>query len=196
MRGSLKRPLKKQTELLNRIGRKNQNVGFFSLFLFIKKENCQIWVFSILCLPELLLATMSIASSNMPKTTTLLSLPLTLLLQGKRLQPNVLDILFVRLTGYCVNYSTVNAVLEAARDIKSPIIIQFSNGGSSFYAGKGLSNANQQAAVLGAVAGAHVSCRGWGGGGAEYRKQNVERKLIYKSPCSTSAQLRRHTASP
>jgi len=57
----------------------------------------------------------------------------------------------------CTSSSTVNAVLEAARDIKAPIIIQFSNGGSAFYAGKGISNANQEASVLGAVAGAlHV----------------------------------------
>lgn len=54
-------------------------------------------------------------------------------------------------------YSTANAVLEAARDIRSPIIIQFSNGGAAFFAGKGLDNTNQQAAVMGAVAGAHVS---------------------------------------
>lgn len=52
--------------------------------------------------------------------------------------------------------STINAALEAARDIKSPIIIQFSNGGSAFVAGKGLSNKNQEASVIGAVAGAQV----------------------------------------
>jgi fructose-bisphosphate aldolase class II len=51
--------------------------------------------------------------------------------------------------------STVNAALEAARDINSPIIIQFSNGGAVFFAGKGLSNDGQQAAIAGAVAGAH-----------------------------------------
>lgn len=57
----------------------------------------------------------------------------------------------------CTSSSTVNAVLEAARDIKAPVIIQFSNGGSAFYAGKGISNANQEASILGAVAGAlHV----------------------------------------
>lgn len=54
------------------------------------------------------------------------------------------------------NGSTINAALEAARDIKSPIIIQFSNGGSAFVAGKGLSNKNQEASVIGAVAGAQV----------------------------------------
>jgi len=57
----------------------------------------------------------------------------------------------------CTSSSTVNAVLEAARDIKAPVIIQFSNGGSAFYAGKGISNKNQEASILGAVAGAlHV----------------------------------------
>jgi fructose-bisphosphate aldolase class II len=56
-----------------------------------------------------------------------------------------------------VGTDTVNACLETARDINSPIIIQFSNGGASFYAGKGLSNENQKAAILGGVSGAmHV----------------------------------------
>ncbi|UII22683.1 class II fructose-bisphosphate aldolase [Fulvivirga ligni] len=53
--------------------------------------------------------------------------------------------------------NTVNAVLETAAAIKSPVIIQFSNGGASFYAGKGLPNTDQQAAIAGAVSGAkHV----------------------------------------
>ncbi|KAG0327741.1 Fructose-bisphosphate aldolase 1, partial [Podila horticola] len=57
----------------------------------------------------------------------------------------------------CTSSSTVNAALEAARDAKSPIIIQFSQGGAAFYAGKGLANGNQEASILGAVAGAlHV----------------------------------------
>jgi fructose-bisphosphate aldolase class II len=50
--------------------------------------------------------------------------------------------------------STVNAVIEAAAQLKAPVIIQFSNGGAIFNAGKGLSNENQQAAILGGVAGA------------------------------------------
>ncbi|KAL0085741.1 fructose-bisphosphate aldolase, class II [Phycomyces blakesleeanus] len=54
----------------------------------------------------------------------------------------------------CTSTSTVNAALEAARDIKSPIILQFSNGGAAYFAGKGLSNKNQEAAIIGAVAGA------------------------------------------
>ncbi|RUS24382.1 fructose-bisphosphate aldolase [Jimgerdemannia flammicorona] len=55
----------------------------------------------------------------------------------------------------CTSTSTINAVLEAARDIKSPIIIQFSNGGSAYFAGKGLSNAGEKASILGAIAGAY-----------------------------------------
>lgn len=56
-----------------------------------------------------------------------------------------------------IGTNTVNAVLETARELNSPVIIQFSNGGASFFAGKGLSNANQEAAVLGAISGAmHV----------------------------------------
>ncbi|MCL4163422.1 UNVERIFIED_CONTAM: hypothetical protein GTU68_044644, partial [Idotea baltica] len=56
-----------------------------------------------------------------------------------------------------VGSNTVNASLECAREANSPIIIQFSNGGSSFMAGKGLSNEDQKAAILGGVSGAlHV----------------------------------------
>ncbi|MEZ2415376.1 class II fructose-bisphosphate aldolase [Muriicola sp. E247] len=50
--------------------------------------------------------------------------------------------------------NTVNAVLETAAALNSPVIIQFSNGGSQFNAGKGLSNEGQQAAIKGAIAGA------------------------------------------
>ena len=50
--------------------------------------------------------------------------------------------------------NTINAVLETAAELKSPVIIQFSNGGAIFNAGKTLSNENQQAAIAGAVAGA------------------------------------------
>lgn len=53
-----------------------------------------------------------------------------------------------------VGTNSINAVLEAAREVNSPVIIQFSNGGAAFYAGKGLSNDNQQAAIAGAVSGA------------------------------------------
>ena len=56
-----------------------------------------------------------------------------------------------------VGTNSVNSVLQAARDVESPVIVQFSNGGASFYAGKGLSNDGQNAAIVGAVSGAmHV----------------------------------------
>jgi fructose-bisphosphate aldolase class II len=56
-----------------------------------------------------------------------------------------------------VGTNSVNAVLETARALNSPVIIQFSNGGSVFYAGKSLSNAGQQAAIAGGISGAvHV----------------------------------------
>ena len=50
--------------------------------------------------------------------------------------------------------STINGVLETAAKLNAPVIIQFSNGGASFNAGKGLSNDGQKSAILGAVAGA------------------------------------------
>ncbi|MBV6879290.1 class II fructose-bisphosphate aldolase [Epilithonimonas ginsengisoli] len=53
-----------------------------------------------------------------------------------------------------IGSSNINATLETAAKLNAPVIIQFSNGGSIFNAGKGLSNENQRAAVLGAVAGA------------------------------------------
>lgn len=53
-----------------------------------------------------------------------------------------------------ISSNSVNAVLETAREVNSPVIIQFSNGGAHFMAGKGLSNDGQKAAVLGAVSGA------------------------------------------
>ncbi|KQC29761.1 class II fructose-bisphosphate aldolase [Flagellimonas eckloniae] len=56
-----------------------------------------------------------------------------------------------------IGSNTTNAVMETAAELNSPVIIQFSNGGAQFNAGKGLSNENQKAAILGAVAGAkHV----------------------------------------
>ncbi len=56
-----------------------------------------------------------------------------------------------------VGSNTINTVLEAAAELNSPVILQFSNGGAQFNAGKGLSNENQKAAIAGAVAGAkHV----------------------------------------
>jgi len=56
-----------------------------------------------------------------------------------------------------VGTDSVNAVLEAAKLVNSPVIVQFSNGGALFYAGKGLSNDGEKAAVAGAISGAlHV----------------------------------------
>ncbi|MDG2503965.1 MAG: class II fructose-bisphosphate aldolase [Flavobacteriaceae bacterium] len=53
-----------------------------------------------------------------------------------------------------IGSDTINAVLETAAELNSPVIIQFSNGGAQFNAGKGLSNEEQKAAIAGAVAGA------------------------------------------
>ncbi len=53
-----------------------------------------------------------------------------------------------------IGSSNINAVMETAAKLNSPVIIQFSNGGAIYNAGKGLSNEAQQAAILGAVAGA------------------------------------------
>ncbi len=53
-----------------------------------------------------------------------------------------------------IGSDTINAVLETARDLNAPVIIQFSNGGAQFNAGKGLSNEGEKAAIAGAVAGA------------------------------------------
>ncbi|NKI27383.1 class II fructose-bisphosphate aldolase [Arenibacter sp. 6A1] len=56
-----------------------------------------------------------------------------------------------------IGSDTINGVLETAASLNAPVIIQFSNGGAQFNAGKGLSNDGQQAAIQGAIAGAkHV----------------------------------------
>jgi fructose-bisphosphate aldolase class II len=56
-----------------------------------------------------------------------------------------------------VGTNSINAVLETAKTVNSPVIIQFSNGGGQFYAGKGLSNDGQKAAIAGSISGAmHV----------------------------------------
>lgn len=51
--------------------------------------------------------------------------------------------------------STVVASLEAARDQNCPIILQMSQGGAAYFAGKGVANSNQEASIAGAIAGAH-----------------------------------------
>lgn len=48
----------------------------------------------------------------------------------------------------------INASLEAAKEVKSPVIIQFSNSGGAFFIGKSIANAGQQASIAGSVAGA------------------------------------------
>lgn len=53
-----------------------------------------------------------------------------------------------------IGSSNVNATMETAVKLNAPVIIQFSNGGAAFNAGKGMSNDGQKAAILGAVAGA------------------------------------------
>lgn len=51
--------------------------------------------------------------------------------------------------------NTVNAVLEAAVAVNSPVIIQFSNGGAVFFAGKSVKNTGERTAIAGAISGAH-----------------------------------------
>ncbi|EXK39963.1 fructose-bisphosphate aldolase, class II [Fusarium oxysporum f. sp. lycopersici 4287] len=51
--------------------------------------------------------------------------------------------------------STVVAALEAARDNKAPVILQFSQGGAAYFAGKGVSNTDQAASIAGSIAAAH-----------------------------------------
>jgi len=62
-----------------------------------------------------------------------------------------------------VSTTSVNAVLEAAKNVNSPVIVQFSNGGGAYYAGKGLPS--DEAAVLGSISGAqhvHTVARAYG----------------------------------
>ncbi len=53
-----------------------------------------------------------------------------------------------------VGSNSINAAMEAAKEVNSPIIIQFSNGGGAFFAGKAISNEGQEAAIAGSIAGA------------------------------------------
>ncbi len=64
-----------------------------------------------------------------------------------------------------IGTNTINAVLETAKDVNSPVIIQFSNGGASFVSGKSIKNEYQQASILGAVSGAmhiHIMAKAYG----------------------------------
>ncbi len=57
----------------------------------------------------------------------------------------------------CVGSDSINSVMEAAAKVKSPVMIQLSNGGASFLAGKGLKMDGHEAAIAGGIAGAkHV----------------------------------------
>jgi fructose-bisphosphate aldolase class II len=53
-----------------------------------------------------------------------------------------------------VGTNSINAALEAAKEVNSPIIIQFSNGGASFFVGKGINGEGHAPAIVGAIAGA------------------------------------------
>ena len=64
-----------------------------------------------------------------------------------------------------IGSSSINGVLETAKKLNAPVIIQFSNGGASFNAGKGLNNDNQNAAISGSIAGAkhvHTMAKAYG----------------------------------
>ena len=64
-----------------------------------------------------------------------------------------------------VNTDSINAVLETAAKVKSPIIVQFSNGGASFFAGKGLNSTKHSPAAIGAITGAtyvHAMAKAYG----------------------------------
>ena len=64
-----------------------------------------------------------------------------------------------------IGHSSINAVLETAKAVNSPVIIQFSHGGSIFVAGKSMSNQDQQAAILGGISGAmhvHLMAQAYG----------------------------------
>ena len=56
-----------------------------------------------------------------------------------------------------IGTNSVNAVLETAKAVNSPVIVQFSNGGAHFFGGQGLSKENQVGAIAGGISGAlHV----------------------------------------
>ena len=79
-------------------------------------------------------------------------------LPGSKSVMNCTQFYFLLFSAFnCTSTSTINAILQAARDFNSPVIIQFSNGGAAFLAGKGIKNTGEKAAILGAIAGAqHV----------------------------------------
>lgn len=57
----------------------------------------------------------------------------------------------------CIGSNSMNAVLETAGKVNSPVIIQFSTSGAAFVGGKGVPVDSARASILGSVAGAkHV----------------------------------------
>jgi fructose-bisphosphate aldolase, class II len=64
-----------------------------------------------------------------------------------------------------IGTNSVNAVLETAKAVNSPVMIQFSNGGAVFFAGKSLSNEGENAAIMGGISGAmhvHTMAKAYG----------------------------------
>jgi fructose-bisphosphate aldolase class II len=64
-----------------------------------------------------------------------------------------------------VGTDSVNAILEAAKSVNSPVIIQFSSGGAGFYTGKGLKLDGLKTEILGGISGAkhvHIVAEAWG----------------------------------
>ena len=55
----------------------------------------------------------------------------------------------------CTGTNTMNAVMETAAKVNSPVIIQFSHGGGAFVGGKGMGAKGDTASILGSIAGAH-----------------------------------------
>jgi hypothetical protein len=85
-----------------------------------------------------------------------------------------------------INTSTVNAVMETAKELNSPAIIQFSNGGAQFFAGKGLDNTNQRSCIAGGGLGrpAHPSTRRtvWRDDHPAYRPRGQETAAVDRRP--------------
>ena len=100
-------------------------------------------------------------SRRATKTRAAVSAPPKTLKTGVVTGQDMIDVLnHARHHGYaipavnCTMSPVINACLEAAKKANAPMIVQFSNGGGYFMAGKGTSNADEKAAVAGCVAGA------------------------------------------
>jgi hypothetical protein len=88
----------------------------------------------------------------------------------------------------CISSSSVNQVLEAAKKYNSPVMIQFSNGGAQFYAGKSIPNSKekQEACVLGAIAVCSISV---------FLAFLLTRHYVFGTPCLCRCQKKKHTSS-